>query len=148
MEQIQSMAHVLDLLDSIKKYLYVHSREQDATSGIIKSGGGIVFCLSDGRISAGIVFQRRKLYLDVLRKWGVKATTLATCTECQLTLCERNDLKEGEIAFMTDDDECDYSNLKDYYIIMDGVKAVHWGDMGYVEITVSIFRYHYRVEVA
>lgn len=151
MEQIQSMTHVVDLLDEIKKYIYVRLKEQEPIRSIghdIRSSGGIVFCISAGRESAGIVFQRRKLFLDVIKQWGVKSTTLTAYTECLLTPCERNELKEGDIAFMTNSDGYGYNKLKDYYIIVNEQEAVHWSVLGDVHICLDNFTYNFKVEVA
>jgi len=48
MEQIQGIPHILDMLESIKKYLYVRNREQEAghqrpDEEMLKSAPGIMF---------------------------------------------------------------------------------------------------------
>lgn len=141
---IASTAQVLDMLEDIKKYLYVQSKKQDAghtSLNLFRSPPGIEFSKE-----GGLRFQDKMLYWkDVM--WQVSPLHHNRYSTCKLTPCTRSDLRPGDIAYMSLHKEHDFCCLGDYYIIISGDEAVHWEGSGNVTISIVNFDYNYRVEI-
>lgn len=147
---IQSMAHVLDMLGEIKKYLYDVSKNGPAKQAPeIRTPPNLRFQTSSDAYSAGILYEKQSLMLAKYHgHWVVDRVHRHCYSECILTPCKREDLKMGDVAYMSSDDEPDFTGLDDYYIMLDDDKAVCWCDRGETHIIIDKFVYNYRVEVA
>lgn len=149
MEQIQSMTQVLNTLDDIKKYLYVRSKEQDAghIAPDLRTPMTVSFAPVCSLYSAGLVYNSQVLqYMASHNIWEVNRLLVDCLSQCTLTLCERNDLKPGNVAYMTNEKEPDFEDLDDYFIITKNDEAVHWRG-GNIVICDQSFTNIFRVEI-
>lgn len=153
MERIQSMSHILDLLDAIKKYLYTRTREQDAghiapDAIIERTAPGIMFESRSDEYSNGICYGEQSLMVSRYQnQWSVDKVIRHCYQQCMITPCERQDLKSGDIAVMTNDEDPDLHNLDIYFVIVDEKTAVHWRNDGNVVNNTELYLHIGRVEV-
>lgn len=140
MEQIQGMAHVLDLLDSIKKYLYTLNRDDPVVER--KTPSSITFSKN-----GGIIFDQQLLYYGTsCGTWLIDKAPGIVNSSCKLTPCARDGLRVGDVAHMSNDEHDDFVDLDSYFIILGDVEQVHWVD-GSVGLSETQFTYIYKVEM-
>lgn len=145
------MAHVLDLLEDIKKYLYVRSREQDdghiAPDVVYTSK--IRFQTCSDTHSAGILSgQQSLMFAKYQGHWVVDQVRRSCYSKCLLTQCEHNDLKLGDVAYMSSEDKLNFENLYEYYIILNDDRAICWRKSGEIRIVLKICLFVHIFKVA
>ena len=139
---IKTNQEALDMLNALKQYL-VHG---DIIN--IRTPLSIKFAPKCTFYSAGITRNKQVIQYHISDYiWEVNRLLVETQHQCLLTSCERNDLEHGDIAYMTDENEPDFEDLDDYYIILSGDEAVHWMGRGNVALSKKEFNYIYRVEI-
>lgn len=143
---IQSMAHVLDMLEEIKKYLYVQQQDAKQTLDAVRTPSKIGFQTCSRNHSAGVICgQQSLMFAKFQGHWVVDQVRRSCYSECLLTQCEPNDLKSGDVAYMSSKNIPDFENLSDYYIILDADKVICWDESGEINVLdknsfVSIFK--------
>ena len=130
---IKTDAEALDMLDALMRYI-----AHDPTE--LRTPPNIQFSRPNG-----IVYRNKSLgwYNG---DWGVVPTREPVCSQCLLTPTERNDLTQGDLAFMTIDDQPDFTKLCDYYIILSSIQAICWRN-GEVNLVPIKFDHFFRVEI-
>ena len=153
MEQIQGIPHILDMLESIKKYLYVRNREQEAghqrpDEEMLKSAPGIMFETGTDAYGYGICLGDQSLQWSRYHGiWTVDRIIRHRYSQLPLIPCERNNLSPGAIAFLSEDEYTTHRGVENYHLILDTDKSVHWSAGGSVNVCDINYLYNWRVEV-
>lgn len=133
--EIKTDTEALDMLQALKQYL----SHGDPIG--LKTPKNLEFSMN-----GGIRFNMQMLHYSN-GTWLVGHLNHPMYCKCGLTLCERNDLKPGDVAFMTDENSPDFADLEDYYIILNSHGSVHWSSKGNVIVCNSNFNKIFRVEI-
>lgn len=134
-KKIMTDQEALDMLRSLEEYII-----QSDPVVVVRTPSEIVFT-PDGGIRRG-----QQVLIWKHGSWLVESLSVPTCTLCVLLPCTRSDLRAGDVAFMANKPEPNFSSLGHYYVILNNTEAVHWDDEE-VRIINYTFNHHYKVEI-
>lgn len=97
--------------------------------------------------SLGIRFDGRVLFLDVHSRFSMSAEdeNAPNMANLKLVPCKREDLLGGEISYMSDYNNTTFSDISNFYLVINTLWQVTWTEVGGIAPTNKIFKYIWRV---